>query len=42
MNGVRSVALNTASIWTVRDGKIVRAEFHGDRITALKAVGAEG
>ena len=29
----------SASIWTLRDGKIARIEFHVDRRTALEAVG---
>jgi SnoaL-like domain len=37
----QEVVLNAAAVWTVRDGKIVRAEFHNDRTTALKAVGLE-
>jgi ketosteroid isomerase-like protein len=35
------VAINSAAVWTVRDGTIVRAEFHSDRAVALKAVGLE-
>jgi ketosteroid isomerase-like protein len=38
----QEVALNAAAVWTVREGKIVRAEFHTDRTTALEAVGLEG
>jgi hypothetical protein len=38
----QEVALNGASVWTVRDGTIVRAEFHSDRTTALEAVGRGG
>ena len=30
-----------ASVWTLRDGKIARAEFYIDRAEALKAVGLE-
>jgi ketosteroid isomerase-like protein len=30
-----------AAVWTVRDGKIARAEFYPDRAEALKAVGLE-
>jgi ketosteroid isomerase-like protein len=34
------VALKSAAVWTVRDGRIVRAEFYtGGRDEALKAVG---
>jgi ketosteroid isomerase-like protein len=29
----------SAALWTVRDGKIARAEFYADRAEALKAVG---
>jgi ketosteroid isomerase-like protein len=36
------VALTAASVWAVRDGKIVRAEFHSDRTTALESVGLAG
>jgi hypothetical protein len=28
-----------ASVWTLREGKIARVEFHADRANALKAVG---
>jgi ketosteroid isomerase-like protein len=36
------VALRSAVVWTVRDGRIVRAEFYtGGRTEALKAVGLE-
>ena len=36
------VALKSAAVWTVRDGRIVRAEFYtGGREEALKAVGLE-
>jgi ketosteroid isomerase-like protein len=38
----QEVVLNGAAIWTLRDGKIARLEFHNDRATALKAVGLEG
>jgi len=30
---------NNAAIWTVREGKIARAEFYTERADALKAVG---
>jgi ketosteroid isomerase-like protein len=33
------VELLGASIWTLRDGKVARVEFHTDRDRALKAVG---
>ncbi|HEX3433533.1 MAG TPA: nuclear transport factor 2 family protein [Solirubrobacteraceae bacterium] len=32
---------NNAAVWTVREGKIARAEFHTGRDEALKAVGLE-
>jgi ketosteroid isomerase-like protein len=36
------VALKSAAVWTVRDGRIVRAEFYtGGRSEALKAVGMD-
>ena len=38
----QEVALNAAAVWTVRDRKIVRAEFHNDRTAALEAVGLAG
>lgn len=31
-----------ASIWTVRDQKIARAEFYSDRVDALSAAGLDG
>jgi ketosteroid isomerase-like protein len=37
------VALKSAAVWTVRDDRIVRAEFYtGGRTEALKAVGLAG
>ena len=36
------VELVSGAIWTVRDGKIARIEFHADRRLALSAVGMEG
>jgi ketosteroid isomerase-like protein len=33
------VSMNAAAIWTVRDGKIVRATFFSDQERALEAVG---
>jgi hypothetical protein len=33
------VAVTGAAIWTVRDGKLTRAEFFADRREALKAAG---
>jgi ketosteroid isomerase-like protein len=38
----QDVALNGAAVWTLREGTVVRAEFHHDRATALKAVGLTG
>jgi ketosteroid isomerase-like protein len=35
------VRVTSASIWTVRDGKIVKIAFFADRSRALKAVGLE-
>jgi ketosteroid isomerase-like protein len=35
------VQSNYAAIWTVRDGRIARAEFYTDRREARKAVGLE-
>jgi ketosteroid isomerase-like protein len=35
------VKSNNAAVWTVRDGKVARAEFYADRAWALKAVGLE-
>jgi len=39
---VQEVELITAAVWTVRDGKIARADFYRDRPSAFKAVGLEG
>jgi ketosteroid isomerase-like protein len=37
------IALKSAAVWTVRDGRIVRAEFYtGGRSEALEAVGLAG
>jgi ketosteroid isomerase-like protein len=36
------VRSNNAAIWTVRDGRIARAEFYTDRREARKAVGLAG
>lgn len=36
------VKIASANIWTVRDGKIARAEFFTSRAEALKAAGFEG
>ena len=42
LEGSQGEVENTsASLWTVRDGKIARAEFYLDRTEALKAVGLE-
>jgi|ERR1039458_4185744 ketosteroid isomerase-like protein len=35
----REVVLNSATVWTLRDGKIARAEFFAIRSDAFKAVG---
>jgi ketosteroid isomerase-like protein len=35
------VSITTAAVWTVRNGKIARAEFYANRAEALKAVGLE-
>jgi hypothetical protein len=35
------VDLVSGAIWTVRDGKIARIEFHADRRSALAAAGLE-
>jgi len=37
----QEVVLNGAALWTLRDGKIARVEFHSDRTTALEAAGLE-
>ena len=42
LEGSQAEVENTvASVWTLRDGKIARAEFYIDRAEALKAVGLE-
>ena len=33
------VEMMGAVIWTIREGKVARIEFHNDRATALKAAG---
>jgi ketosteroid isomerase-like protein len=38
----QEVVVSGSAVWTFRDGKIARAEFHGDRTTALKAAGLDG
>ena len=35
------VAITSAAVWTVHEGKVTRAEFYADRAEALKAVGLE-
>ena len=35
----QEVELTAAAVWTVRDGRIARAEFYASRDDALKAVG---
>lgn len=37
----QEVELLGAAVWTIRNGKIVRAEFYPDRAEALEAVGLE-
>lgn len=37
--GAPEVVMMAATIWTVRDEKIVRAEFYADRTEALAAIG---
>jgi hypothetical protein len=36
------VAVSSAAIWTLREGKVAEIAFHVDRSTAFKAVGLEG
>ena len=36
------VAHNGAAVWPLREDKVVRAEFYGDRTTAFEAVGLSG
>jgi ketosteroid isomerase-like protein len=36
------VAVRAAAVWTVREGKVARAEFYADRAEALEAVGLSG
>ncbi len=38
----QDVVLNGAAVWTLRDGKIARVEFHNDRAKAFQALGLEG
>ena len=38
----QDVVLNGAAVWTLRDGKIARVEFHNDRTKAFEALGLEG
>jgi ketosteroid isomerase-like protein len=38
----QEVELLGAAVWTIRNGKIVRAEFYPDRAEALEAVGLAG
>jgi ketosteroid isomerase-like protein len=40
--GGPEVKSNNAAIWTIRDGKVARAEFYADRRWARKDVGLEG
>jgi ketosteroid isomerase-like protein len=39
--GAPEVRLTFAASWTIRDGRIVRAEFYPDRAEAFDAVGLE-
>jgi hypothetical protein len=36
------VEMMGAAIWTIREGKVARIEFHNDRANALKAAGLSG
>jgi ketosteroid isomerase-like protein len=39
-SGAPEIAMRTATVWTVRDGRIVRADFYpGGRAEALASVG---
>ena len=38
---MHEVAITSAAVWTVHEGKVTRAEFYADRAEALKAVGLE-
>jgi ketosteroid isomerase-like protein len=38
----QEVELVAGAVWTVRDGKMARADFYRDRPSALKAVGLAG
>jgi hypothetical protein len=38
---MHEVAITSAAVWTVHEGKVTRAEFYADRGEALKAVGLE-
>jgi len=39
--GAPEVKSRNAAIWTIRDGKVARAEFYADRARARKDVGLE-
>ena len=39
VGGAYEVAFSAATVWSVRDGKVVRAEFFPDRAQALEAAG---
>jgi ketosteroid isomerase-like protein len=39
VGGAYEVAFPAATVWSVRDGKVVRAEFFPDRARALEAAG---
>ncbi len=38
----QDVVQDAGSVWTLREGKVARAEFYADRAEALKAAGVEG
>jgi ketosteroid isomerase-like protein len=38
----QDVVQNAASIWTLREGEVVRVEFYADRSTAFEAAGLAG
>jgi len=40
--GAPEIGQIAAAVWTVRDGKVARAEFYAHRSEALKAVDLEG
>ena len=38
----QDVVQDAGSVWTLREGKVARAEFYADRAEALKAAGVGG